>query len=141
MGDAAEAAFERVQPRSAPLGIKRPPMHVPSLPLRQRALPDVTAQQGFVECMGIGRDATLKIKADKVVALLQWDVMVPTHLFVFDSYRNQHYMAPIMEWYRALVEHGTAARFSNDGNLHYRLNRSNFPCEASDTPQSEEVAA
>lgn len=130
MGDAAEQQFEVLFPQHHRFGINRPNMHVPSIPPMLRYAPDYMVVSGLVECMGIGRDATLKLKFDKLEALHRWEVIAPVSLFVWDSHRSRYWIAQIADWHRACVEHGEVDEFSDNSKPYIRLKSSNFPTAA-----------
>jgi hypothetical protein len=130
MGDAAEKQFEIIFPSHHRFGINRPNMHVPSIPLMLRYAPDYMVQSGLVECMGVGRDATLKLKLDKLSALLRWELIADVSLFVWDSHRSRYWIALIQDWNRACVEHGEVDEFNDNGKPYVRLKSTNFPTSA-----------
>jgi len=89
MGDAAENAFAELWPNHHRSGLDRPPLNVGQLSLKDRSTPDFLTNDGYVECMGIGRDSTLKLKLDKAVALCMWNHDTHTDLFVWDPHRER----------------------------------------------------
>ena len=127
MGDASEQMFERLYPQHHRFGLNRPNMHVPSIPLMLRYAPDYMVVSGLVECMGIGRDATLKLKLDKLSALQRWELIAEVSLFVWDSHRSRYWIAPLADWQRACVEHGEVAEFNDNNKPYIRLKSANFP--------------
>lgn len=141
-GDPAELACDKVYAyRTHKLGLDRVWQNGVGLYMAQmtpamRYTPDRMVIDRFVECMGIGRDGTLKIKHEKIQALDQWANIGPTSLFVFDQTKNTYYEAPISEWVVALVEHAETLSFP-EGKLYYALHRSHFVGEAGVVPDVE----
>ena len=129
MGDIAETAFERFEPRHHRLGYNRPPFQTTKLPLMLRCIPDYMTRDGMTEVMGIGRDKTLKLKVEKLRSLTQWLLVAPVSLFVYDSHRKKCWLAPIADWEIACAEHGVFDRFHDDNRAFIRLNSDSFPCE------------
>lgn len=130
MGDASERQFESLYPSHHRFGLNRPNMHVPSIPLMLRYAPDYMVQSGLVECMGIGRDSTLKLKLDKLSSLHRWTLVAPVSLFVWDSHRSRFWIEPLELWDRCLHEFGTVDVFSDNNKPYIRLKASNFPGKA-----------
>lgn len=86
LGDEAEAVFDEWHPvKSAPLGLNRPDVPLGNVPAFLRYMPDRLLADGLVECQGIGRDQTVKLKLDKFLALKLWHNIFPTRMFVWDS--------------------------------------------------------
>ena len=92
MGDASENKFvETVEGRCERWGFNRPEgVNIPSLPARVRACPDFVTNEGFVECMGLGRAQYLQIKLEKWGVLRWWHDLMPVTIFVWDSHRKRH---------------------------------------------------
>lgn len=109
MGDPAEQMLERCVPRSAPFGFNRPPFSIQSLPIRLRHAPDRVAPECFYEATGCGRDQTIKVKQEKLSALLWWNDVLPVELFVYDMKKQRWGTLPIrtlQRWVtRGLLEH------------------------------------
>ena len=132
MGDPAENACDLVYGnRTHKLGLDRVWQNGVGLFMAQmtaamRYTPDRMVIDRFVECMGIGRDKTLKIKHEKIEALKAWQNIGPTDLFVFDQVQNTYYQASISEWAEACVAHGEVKVFP-EGKQYYALHRDNFP--------------
>jgi hypothetical protein len=89
MGDWAEAACDRVFPKSAPFGFNRPPFSIQQIPVRLRYAPDRITPREFLEVKGVGRDGLIKIKHEDLSCLLWWDDLFPVEIFVYDSHRNR----------------------------------------------------
>jgi hypothetical protein len=129
MGDVSEGVFETLTPNHHRYGLNRPNMYVANLPPMLRYTPDYLTPNGLVEVMGIGKDKTLKIKIEKINALLKWHMTGEVHLFVYDSYRKKWWLAEIDDWFSACVSYGEMARFPDNNKEYVRLNSDNFPVE------------
>lgn len=130
MGDPSETAFESIYPNFHRTGLNRPPLDVARLGLKERNTPDYLTNDGYVECMGIGRDATLKLKAEKAVALCLWNHDAHTDLFVWDSTRSRWWRAPIWAWLNVCVQHAEVALFSDNQKPYWALKAKDFPTAA-----------
>lgn len=96
MGDEAEQRFEQLYENGfVRFGLNRPPVAVQMLPPMIRYTPDYLTSQGFVECQGVGRDRTLKLKIDKGLALQRWHEMFALRLFVWDSKKQ---VSHLIDW-------------------------------------------
>jgi hypothetical protein len=126
MGDESEAVFDEVFPKNHKPGLNRPPMSVARLTLRQRYTPDRLDYTGYAECMGLGRDQILKIKVEKIEALLQWSATDPVDLFVWDKRNKRWCRAPIGEWLPVLFEHGEPGVFP-EGKVYVGLRTKHMP--------------
>ena len=77
LGDPAENAFALwAEAEGIPtirFGLNRPPMQVSRFPLEIRHMPDYLGYEAFWEVQGCGADQTIKVKHDKLNALLWWD--------------------------------------------------------------------
>lgn len=128
MGDTAEQAYDIYEPKNHKLGLNRPPFHMSRMPATMRYTPDRMTNKAFVECMGIGRDGTLKIKDEKVDALAMWLQLGPVELFVFDQSKSTCYIASLAAWGDKIETYGTPDTFP-EGKAYSRLHRNHFPCE------------
>lgn len=137
MGDPAEAVFDLVYPRNHKLGLNRPPFFMGGMPVPMRYTPDRMTRDRITECMGVGRDRKLKLKEEKVEALLAWEAIGPVYLFVYDSHRKAWFDAPLDEWVRQLSAHGIARTFENDGKAYTELHVDHFPSESQSIPEAE----
>jgi hypothetical protein len=91
MGDEAEQKFEEVWDKGfEPWGLRRPKLHVPSLPERVRHAPDYITSSCFVECKGVGADQILKIKVVEYSCMQWWNQLHPVRIFVWDSKKKRH---------------------------------------------------
>lgn len=141
MGDTAEAIFDRVNPKSHPLGLNRPPFTMRHMTNPMKHTPDRMTATDIVECMGMGRDRRLKLKLDKVASLFTWETIGPVRLFVYDQAEHVYYDAPIADWARAARTHGLVKAFENDGNEYYELHAQFFPTDPQQIPEPDDVAA
>lgn len=131
MGDEAEGIFEQVFPKFHRSGICRPPFAVSALSMKDRNTPDYMLADGYVEVMGIGsRNASLKLKLAKAVALCLWDYDTPTRLFVWNSTKHVYWIAPIWDWLNVAVVSGEVKQFPDgDTPTYFDLKPSFFPAE------------
>lgn len=112
MGDESEQRFEEVTATGvAPFGLNRPPINVAKLPAFIRYMPDRLVHDRLVECMGIGRDAILKLKLDKLAILQRWDDVFPVDLFIWDSAAKRYTQQPIRDVEGQCLLHGEFGRF------------------------------
>jgi len=99
MGDEAEDIFERVATRGfARYGINRPPIQLRLVPEMVRYTPDYLQGDCLVEVQGVGRDRICKLKVDKHAALLQWNTIFQTDLFVWDNVDRVYAQFPIKDF-------------------------------------------
>lgn len=134
MGDIAEKVFEQVFPEHSRVGINRPNMRVTDMPAELRYAPDYMTVDSFVEVMGIGRDKTLKVKLEKIMALQHWTAIAPVNFFVYDSNRNKWWIGPAHDWWIAAVTHGEVSHFHDNNKPYLALRSDHFPTEAHDGP-------
>lgn len=130
MGDIAETAFKKVYPYAVRTGLDRA-KSTKGLSAFQRYEPDFRIANDpmhRVECMGIGRDQTLKIKYEKLFALIQWSVIEPVDLWVWDQHKKRHSGGPIDGWMVPIVRHGVYAVFP-EGKEYAELHAKWFPYE------------
>jgi hypothetical protein len=130
MGDEAETAFDELNPNHHKLGINRPPMNVAAMNPIARYTPDRMLYDRLVECMGIGKDATLKLKVEKLDALFAWTWISPVDLFVHDSHQRRWWQAPLKDWFVACQQHAQRNTFP-EGKEYYALRADHFPTEPS----------
>ena len=99
-----------------------------------RYTPDRMTKLGFVECMGIGRDRKLKIKAEKIDALYNWVMIGPTSIGVYDQTAGHWYEAPLAFWATACYGNGVQKRFPDNNKVYYELHVDNFPTDPQEIP-------
>lgn len=96
MGDEAEGIFEATTDKGfARYGLNRPPIGLGDVPEMIRYTPDYLQHDRLVEVQGIGADRTIKLKVDKYTALMQWNQIFPTWLFVWDRIERTYTEFPI----------------------------------------------
>lgn len=106
MGDEAETVFEEVYPLNWERnGLSRPRLDMKQLPERIRHQPDYLTTKGYVECKGIGRDQTLKIKVSEYSCMNYWNQLHPLELFVWDSSKKRWSCTPFGT-IRQIIESG-----------------------------------
>jgi hypothetical protein len=137
MGDESEAVFDSLHgERVHRLGLNRywangGKLHLNQMTTPMRYAPDRQTIDRYVECMGVGRDQTLKIKDEKLVSLLRWNNLGPVDLFVYDSKHNRWWQAHILEWNQAITDHATVDHFP-EGKAYWALHATHFPGEPCD---------
>jgi len=127
MGDEAEGQFERVWTGSyVRFGLNRPPLHMPSLPERVRHMPDYLTSKEFIECKGIGRDDTVKIKVGEWNCMNFWHQLHPLRIFIWSSHRFAWTIVGL-EQVRSLIDDGftTLSRY-HDGKAYFALGGDNL---------------
>ena len=130
MGDASEAAFDTLYPKHHKLGLNRPPFFMGGMNATMRYTPDRMRRDAIIECMGCGRDGILKLKVDKLSALIAWKAIGPVNLFVFHSTTGACYEASIDDWEQAVLDHGTLETFERDDKKYWALNINDFPTDS-----------
>lgn len=133
LGDTAEAVFDLVYPKSHNLGLSRPPFAVSGMPAALRYTPDRMLRDRLVEVMGFGHDRLLKLKTEKVDALLAWTKLAQVDLFVFDQKQHHWYQAPIGDWHKACNKWADRDVFP-EGKEYFALHASKFPVDPLPVP-------
>lgn len=136
LGDTAEAVFDLVYPKNHKLGLNRPPFGLSGVDPVMRYTPDRMIRNAAVEVMAMGRDATLKLKHEKLDALKTWARIMPVDLFVYHKTAGVFYQAPIQKWNRVLAQHGVDDEF-DDGKTFIALHADDFPCPPVEAPDGE----
>lgn len=130
LGDPAEQAFATLWPSHHRSGLNRPALNVAKLSLKDRNTPDFLTNDGYCECMGVGgRAPSLKLKAEKMIALCMWDGDTRCDLFVWDSTRRRYWRAPIWSWVEACVMYGEVKTFPDNDKPYFDLKPVNFPID------------
>lgn len=139
MGDEAEGVFEATYPEGfTRWGLNRPPINLGKVPPKIRYAPDYLTSKGFVECMGFGNDRTLKLKVDKLDAMLEWHDDFRCDLFVWDSKDRAYSWCRIGPLDMVCAE---AKRASfHEGNEYYVLRAEALPVVDGWTPYLEAAA-
>jgi hypothetical protein len=138
MGDPAEAVFDEMHPKHHKLGLNRPPFGMGGMNAAMRYVPDRMTRFSFVEIMGIGADRLLKLKDEKIDALMEWCQLGPVELFVWDKHTDLTYCTHINQWRDAIESFGTPGTFS-EGKAFKALHVEHFP--VSPIPRQANVAA
>jgi hypothetical protein len=127
MGDPAEAAFQQVyeDTNMVRTGLDRPPIAMWMLPPVIRNIPDFLLSNGFVECMGVGRDQTLKLKVEKFESMRTWNELFGVRLFLWDSHHERWSIWPVDEL-EEIVADAPLDKFENDGNVYYKITLDTF---------------
>jgi hypothetical protein len=129
MGDLAESAFLVCHPQAHVLGLRRPSLNFRKMHARIRYTPDFLLEDGAYEVMGYASrgNNVLKLKLDKLAALCQWDLVIPTNLWVYDSSTKTPCCAPINSWAEACHDHGEIKRFKDNSKAYWELRPEHFP--------------
>lgn len=136
MGDQSEGIFDLVHTKSHPLGLNRPNFTMRNMTPEMRYTPDRMTSDKLWEVMGFGTDQKLKIKVEKIEALLKWKEIGPTWLFIYDSKNHRYWEASLDAWHAACVLRGTLDSFP-EGKEYYALTPEHFPTTPKDAPPLE----
>lgn len=121
MGDTAEKKFEEVSRCNyVRTGLHRPPIKLQKIPPKVRYMPDYLTHCAWVECMGYGRDQTLKCKTAKWTALWEYHDEFAVELFLWDSHNNMYHHYDLEDFNFSRLEAGmvTKAKFP-EGNPYW----------------------
>jgi len=146
MGDQAENACDLVHHgKTHTLGLNRiwqngDGLYLNDMTDAMRYTPDRLSRWCFIECMGIGRDNTLKIKQEKLEALNKWSKLGPTELFVYSSAKNVWWQDATHTWQDAAQTHGELLTFP-EGKHYWALHTDHFPTDPQTVPDNEDVFA
>ena len=123
MGDEAESVFEEVHKEAwVRFGFNRPPFRMTHLSSFVRHTPDYCDRFGLWDCMGLGRDGVLKVKVEKVEALMDWDRWQQTGLFVWNSAVGAYaYLSADVLLGMVELVGDSGIRSFNDGNRYYPI--------------------
>lgn len=132
MGDRAESAFEALHPKAHRLGLNRPALNMSKMTAEMRYTPDYMTEDGAFEIMGFSSrgNAALKLKCEKLDALLAWNLLMPVSLWVFDSARNRCWSAPVRQWADACHVHAERLFFPDNLRPYWNLPMGKFPSVA-----------
>lgn len=119
MGDEAEREFLKRFPNAVRYGLERPDINLAKVPAFIRYTPDFLQHNRLVEVMGVGRDGVLKLKDEKLKALMQWDRTFDTYLFVWDSHKKRSNILTIRTLNELRADF-TVAQF-HEGKLYYEI--------------------
>lgn len=129
MGDKAEGAFEALHPKAHRFGLNRPSLNMSKMTPEMRYTPDYLLEDGAYEVMGFSSrgNACLKLKCEKLDALLRWGMLMPTQLWVYDSAKHRYWCAPIGLFAFACYEHAERLFFPDNMRPYWNLPMSVFP--------------
>lgn len=132
LGDQAEGKFLELNPKAHRLGLLRPELNMRKMDAALRYTPDFMLENGAYEVMGCSSrgDQTLKLKLEKLEALLAWNELMPTHLWVFDSHKKRIWEASIGYWAEACHASAEPRAFEDNGRPYWALPISLFPVDA-----------
>lgn len=122
LGDEAEHVFSQLvgEDNCVKYGLDRPPIHVGKLPEFVRFTPDYLQEHRAVEVVGMGHDGVLKIKVQKLLALMKWNEFMPVYVFIWNGHLKEYTLAPVTDIWRRCHEAGKVVRF-HEGNLAWFL--------------------
>lgn len=128
LGDQAEGVFERTYPQGfVRFGLNRPPISLKDVPPFIRYTPDYLTSKGLVEVQGFGRDATFKLKTEKLHALTIWHEFFRVDLFVYDSHQKRYGWIRLPE-VREHIERGKAqVKQFTEGKLYFAIPATTLP--------------
>lgn len=129
MGDRAETAFSSLHPTAHRLGLNRTSLNTSKMSAHMRYTPDFLTELGAWEVMGFSSrgNGVLKLKCEKLDALLAWNLLMPTHLWVYDSARNRCWAAPVNQWASACYSNGERLFFPDNLRPYWNLPMKDFP--------------
>lgn len=128
MGDQSEQVFEAVYDQGfVRWGLNRPPINLKNVPPFVRYAPDYLTGKGFVEVQGFGTDQKFKLKDDKADALVSWNHLFRTDIFVFDSKNSRYGWLRLNELLDVLDEDGTTGAFDAGRNPYRWLSAEELP--------------
>lgn len=134
MGDTAEGVFDIIYPKHHKLGLNRPPFNVAGMGAMLRYTPDRALRDRLVEVMGLGKDRVLKLKHEKLDALIAWTMVAPVDLFVYDQTEHDYYEAPIAMWASRAHLFGEEGEF-HEGKTYLGLTVDHFPSTPTPAPE------
>lgn len=114
MGDEAEAIADRVFPKAQPFGLNRPNWSRKDwtdASLKTRYTPDRMLADRLIEVVGVGRDQKIKLKIEKLIALIQWSATDTVEIFIWDSHRKRWCCGGVDAFIDACFQHGSYDTF------------------------------
>jgi len=132
MGATAETAFLGRFPNAHRMGIDRPSFSVMKLAPNYRHTPDFLLGDAAYEVMGVStrtKNATLKMKIEKLDSLGAWELLGPVKLWVWDSYRKVAWHAPIAVWRDTMHNLAEIDRFPDNNKPYWKLLVTDFPVD------------
>lgn len=131
MGDASEARFEEVAAslgrNPVRAGLNRPPFSVAQLPKKERYRPDYLDSKGFIECQGLGRDGTFKLKLEKYAALSAWHVEHEVSIFIWDSHKKRYAIIALDDLTKIVNEGNAALGYFPEPKAYLAIKVDQFP--------------
>lgn len=134
MGDQAEHAFEEVYEawglKYQRFGWDRTEVSLRGVPDKLKNVPDFFTNKGLVECMGIGRDQTWKLKTHKADALWAWHRDFRTDIFLWDSHHQEWAFVRMTDLICILdnyEDEGIALETFHDGPSYYAIVKALIP--------------
>jgi hypothetical protein len=129
MGDKAETAFKLEYPNAHRTGLDRTTLNTRAMSARLRYTPDFMLEDGLYEVMGFASrgNNVLKLKCEKLDALLGWSILIPTHLWVRDSSTNNVWSCPVEQWATACYQSAERLYFEDNNRAYWELRPNNFP--------------
>lgn len=129
MGDLAEGVFEQVYGLGKwdRFGLDRARISLVGVPAEIRHAPDYITNKGLVEVQGFGRDQKIKLKHAKWDALLWWQRLWRTDLFLWDSHNQRYGWVRLPELTLALNAHGTDDAFDGGRNPYTWIEADDVP--------------
>lgn len=128
MGDTAEGVFEDTESAKgrgwARYGLNRPKINLAKVPPNIRFTPDYVQSHRLVEVQAFGHDGLLKVKEDKLEALLWWDETFNVDMFVWDSAKKAYGEMAVYPYLWLQCRHIAKRRtFESDGKAYFELPR------------------
>ncbi len=129
MGDIAESAFLEQHPNAHRTGLNRTSLNTRAMSARLRYTPDFMLEDGLYEVMGFASrgNNVLKLKCEKIDALREWDILIPTYLWVRDSSTGNVWCSTASEWATACYQHGERKFFEDNNRAYWELPKLRFP--------------
>jgi hypothetical protein len=129
MGDKAETNFLERYPNAHRLGLDRTTLNTRRMGARLRYTPDFLLEDGAYEIMGFASrgNNVLKLKCEKLDALRDWSIVIPTYLWARDSSTNNVWCADVDLWSTACYQHADRKFFEDNNRAYWELPRSAFP--------------
>lgn len=106
LGDEAEGAWERnigKDFRWERFGWDRTALRIGGMPAMMQNRPDYVTETTLYECMGFGRDRIFKMKHHKLSALVEWDAIMETVVFIWDGTNRRWTSIPVRTMWDLVV--------------------------------------
>ena len=119
LGDPAEKAFQEYASRRGlavvKYGLDRPPVDLGRVSAFVRYTPDFLTSEGLVEVQGCGRDQQFKFKADKLVALMQWQRHQHVNVWLWNQPLDDWRQLPVTRIYAMCADGAGRRSLREDG--------------------------